>query len=89
MGLPTTFCAYDGCGFRRTSLSHVAETNLKKTKLDNNTSPAAGINTVFAAVGFFPLIVCRPINFQSAVDYLNWELSPRTKPNSIFVESMS
>jgi hypothetical protein len=45
--LPTTR-VYDGCGFRSCVLSHVPKRNIK-TKLQINTSPAAGINTRLGA----------------------------------------
>ncbi len=49
--LPTTFCVYDGCGFRsRLCPPWVDEVN--KTKLQIYRSPAAGINTVLWPVGF-------------------------------------
>gem|GEM_PF-6065536 len=44
--LPTTF-VYDGCDFRSCVLSHVPKRNIK-TKLQINTSPAAGINILCA-----------------------------------------
>ena len=44
-------CVYDGCGFRSCVLSHVPKRNIK-TKLQFNTSPAAGINTLLAVVNF-------------------------------------
>jgi hypothetical protein len=47
--LATTFCVYDGCGFRsRLCPPWVDEVN--KTKLHFRVSPAAGINTVLGAV---------------------------------------
>jgi hypothetical protein len=42
--------AYDGCGFLCRAFSHKPN-EIKKTNLDNNTSPAAGISALLWAVG--------------------------------------
>jgi len=49
--LPLTTRVYDGCGFRSCVMSHVPKRNIK-TKLQINTSPAAGINTMLWPVAF-------------------------------------
>ena len=49
-GLSHNVCVYDGCGIRSCVLSHVPKRNIK-TKLQFNTSPAAGINTLLPACG--------------------------------------
>jgi hypothetical protein len=48
-GLRITACVYDGCGFRSCVLSLWPKRNIK-TKLQINTSPADGINTMLPAV---------------------------------------
>ena len=47
------------------------ENEVNKTKLLIYRSPAAGINTVLATVGFRPFIVSRSLNIQSAVNSLS------------------
>ena len=49
--LAITTCVYDGCGFRSCVLSPWPKRNIK-TKLQINTSPAAGINTLLPAGHF-------------------------------------
>jgi len=51
MNLPplrTTTRAYDDCGFQSRALSHEPN-EIKKTKLDNSTSPVDGIRAMWAA----------------------------------------
>ncbi len=48
---PTTR-AYDGCGFLCRASSHEPN-EIKKTKLDNNTSPADGISALLAAAAYW------------------------------------
>ena len=61
---PLTTRVYDGCGFRSCVLSHVPKRNIE-TKLQINTSPAAGINTMLAAV--FYLALFNSLLFNSLV----------------------
>ncbi|MFM7853711.1 MAG: hypothetical protein ACKO96_17765, partial [Flammeovirgaceae bacterium] len=83
---PATLCVYDGCGFRsRHCPLWVDEVN--KTKLHINLSPAAGINTVLATVGFRTLIVSRSLLFCQPLLQCPTSCRLSTKPNSIFIES--
>ena len=81
---PTTR-VYDGCGFRSYVLSPWPKRNIK-TKLQINMSPAAGINTMLAAVGFrsqFLIVVpydehTNSFSIISSVDKVNSSLQPCT-----------